>query len=205
MKCPDILLARWLLDRARQAITRSLGLEGDTRYGQSPPGGAAGGGVDQIAAQGLFVTLRTPNPAGEPRLRGCIGRFSLEGDLLGTLEAMAQAAAFEDPRFPALKPEELPVIEVEITLLGPRKGVAGPQDIVLGHHGICLECRGHFAVFLPQVAKEQGWNLEETMEALSRKAGLPPLAWRQDDCRFEVFEACHFAEGQPGSQGGPHG
>jgi len=44
------------------------------------------------------------------------------------------------------------------------------------------------AVFLPQVAPEQGWDLATTLEHLACKAGLPADAWRED-CEFQVFEA----------------
>ena len=53
---------------------------------------------------------------------------------------------------------------------------------------------GRSAVFLPQVAPEQGWNLEETLTYLSRKAGLPADAWRAPDAAFTVFEAIVFSE-----------
>jgi hypothetical protein len=49
------------------------------------------------------------------------------------------------------------------------------------------------ALFLPQVAPEQGWALEEMLEHLSEKAGLAKDAYRQG-CTFEVFEADVFGE-----------
>jgi len=56
-----------------------------------------------------------------------------------------------------------------------------------------LEKAGRGAVFLPQVATEQGWTLEETLTHLSLKAGLPPDAWREG-AAFTVFEAIVFSE-----------
>jgi hypothetical protein len=52
-------------------------------------------------------------------LRGCIG--SLEGDtpLYRTVEEMAQAAAFRDPRFRPVTPDELPYLNLEISVLTP--------------------------------------------------------------------------------------
>jgi AMMECR1 domain-containing protein len=49
-------------------------------------------------------------------------------------------------------------------------------------------------VFLPQVAPEQGWDLAATLTHLSRKAGLPPDAWKDPRARFTVFEAIVFHE-----------
>jgi len=108
---------------------------------------------------------------------------------------MARCAAFEDPRFPALKADELPQCEVEITVLEPVRPVAGPGELRLGEHGIVLECGGRRAVFLPQVALEQGWTLEETLTHLARKAGLAPDAWRREDCRLGAFTAQVLREG----------
>ena len=57
-----------------------------------------------------------------------------------------------------------------------------------------LSLNGNSAVFLPQVAPEQGWTLEETLHYLSMKAGLPPDAWKDPRTRFSVFEAIVFHE-----------
>ena len=51
-----------------------------------------------------------------------------------------------------------------------------------------LEKAGRKAVFLPQVAPEQGWDLATTLGHLALKAGLPPNGW-QEGARFKVFEA----------------
>jgi uncharacterized protein (TIGR00296 family) len=66
--------------------------------------------------------------------------------------------------------------------------VASWRDIVIGKHGMVLTKGGCSAVFLPQVAPEQGWGIEETLTHLAMKAGLPPEAWR-DGAEFLVFEA----------------
>ena len=44
------------------------------------------------------------------------------------------------------------------------------------------------AVYLPQVAVETGWEVEEMLSRLSRKAGLKPGAWKSGTDLF-VFEA----------------
>ena len=56
-----------------------------------------------------------------------------------------------------------------------------------------LTKHGRSAVFLPQVAPEQGWGIEETLTHLAMKAGLPPDAWREG-ASFTVFEAVVFHE-----------
>jgi len=52
----------------------------------------------------------------------------------------------------------------------------------------------HKAVFLPQVAPEQGWDLAETLRHLSLKAGLSGDAWRDPGTEFLVFTAEVFQE-----------
>ena len=75
----------------------------------------------------------------------------------------------------------------------PPKPVASWREIVLGRDGMTLEKNGRFAVFLPQVAPEQGWDLATTLSYLSQKAGLPPEAWREG-AEFETFQADVFHE-----------
>jgi len=71
--------------------------------------------------------------------------------------------------------------------------VAGDQDIVLGRDGVILSKSGRSAVFLPQVATEQGWGTPELLENLCRKAGLPPGAWKSG-ARLFTFQAEVFHE-----------
>jgi AmmeMemoRadiSam system protein A len=155
---------------------------------QTPePALPAADGLERQA--GAFVSL---HKAGH--LRGCMGWLESDQPLNSVLRHTARNAAFDDPRFPALRLEELPQCEVEITVLEPSHPVTGPQEIRLGLHGIILEARGRRAVFLPQVAPEQGWTLEETLTHLALKAGLPADAWRSAGCQLSVFEALVLRE-----------
>lgn len=138
---------------------------------------------------GHFVSL---HKAGH--LRGCMGVLESEEALWRALPRTARLAAFEDPRFPALKPHEWPQCQLELSLLTPFTRIAGVGEIEVGRHGILLEARGHRALFLPQVAVEQGWTREETLAHLCLKAGLPQDAWQGADCRFLVFEALVIRE-----------
>ena len=61
----------------------------------------------------------------------------------------------------------------------------------MGKHGVVLQKGFRKAVFLPQVATEQGWSLEEMLMHLSLKAGLSPNAWR-DGASFQTVEAQVF-------------
>ena len=63
-----------------------------------------------------------------------------------------------------------------------------------GRDGVLLEKGPRKAVFLPQVATEQGWGRRELLEHLALKAGLPRDGWR--DASFSVFRAEVFGEGE---------
>lgn len=57
--------------------------------------------------------------------------------------------------------------------------------------------RGRSAVFLLQVAPEQGWDLQTMLMHLSLKAGLGPDDWKSG-VTFETFRAQVFNRHGPG-------
>lgn len=142
-------------------------------------------------SMGMFVTLRKHGD-----LRGCIGTMKSDKPLLPTLARVTLESAFQDYRFSPLKSEELPQVVIEHSLLTPPRSVPGPDHIVLGIHGIILKKGFRSAVFLPEVATDQGWTIEQTLAALSRKAGLSQNAWRSREAAFEVFETIHYGESE---------
>lgn len=140
------------------------------------------------AVMGAFVTLHK-----QGRLRGCIGEIHPRRALYEAVIEQAVNAGVNDMRFERVVPEELEEIDFEISALTPPHPIDAPEEIVIGKHGVILEKGGRRAVFLPQVAPEQGWGLEEMLEHLSLKAGLHPDAWREG-AGFSVFEAVVFGE-----------
>lgn len=136
-----------------------------------------------------FVTLKR-----EGRLRGCIGHILPVQPLWCDIRDNAIAAAVRDHRFPPVTADELPALHVEVSVLTPPRSIPGPDAFEVGRHGILLQLMGRRAVFLPQVAPEQGWDRETTLSYLARKAGLHPLGWKHPEARLQVFEAQVFAE-----------
>ena len=106
---------------------------------------------------------------------------------------MALAAAFEDPRFDKVKAAELKDLEIEISLLTPFKPAPGPSAVLPGRDGVVLQKDGRSAVFLPQVATEQGWTRDELLDNLCVKAGLTEGCWRSN-ARLSTFQAEVFGE-----------
>ncbi len=137
---------------------------------------------------GAFVTL---HKYGE--LRGCIGTFQAEKPLYLVVKEMALSAAFNDPRFPPLSTEELPEVEIEISVLSPLAR-GKPEEVEVGRHGIYL-IKGIFrGVLLPQVAVEHGWDRETFLDHVCLKAGLPPGCWRDPETEIYLFTAEVFSE-----------
>lgn len=134
--------------------------------------------------RGAFVTLTTA----DGDLRGCIGTVEGRDPLARVVAEHAVNAALQDPRFPPVGPEELPELNLEVSALTPLQEVTMPADIEVGRHGVLLSRGGRRAVFLPQVAPEQGWDRDTMLSQLALKAGLGPDDWR-NGCRFQVFEA----------------
>jgi len=141
---------------------------------------------------GAFVTLKNHG-----RLRGCIGTFMARGPLAETVRDMA-GAALRDPRFLAhpVTAGELDDLDIEISALSPPETVADPlRAIELGRHGIRIDGPYGSGCFLPQVATETGWSLEEFLSECCRmKAGLPADAWMSPDVNVYRFEADVFGE-----------
>jgi AmmeMemoRadiSam system protein A len=134
-----------------------------------------------------FVTLHL---AGE--LRGCVGTLEATDPLAHTVARQALAAANDDPRFSPLGRHELQAVRLSVSVLGPITPVPSSEAIVVGLHGVCLVRATFRAVFLPQVAPEQGWDLSALLEHLALKAGLRRGDW--DGASLAVFETVSFGE-----------
>ncbi|CAE7210383.1 hypothetical protein CFE70_009297 [Pyrenophora teres f. teres 0-1] len=123
----------------------------------------------------LFVTWNTvSSKSGEKRLRGCIGTFEAQALTTG-LSSYALTSAFDDTRFAPITARELPTLEVAVTLLTNFESVEDPMDWEIGTHGLRISFtdkgRRYGSTYLPDVALEQGWNKEEALVSLMRKAG----------------------------------
>lgn len=146
------------------------------------------------AARGAFVTLKKNG-----QLRGCIGHMSADRPLQKTVGAMAVQAAFNDRRFTPVGAEELEELQIEISVLTPYEPVPDPEAIRAGIDGVVIRQAGKRAVYLPQVAVEQGWSREKMLEHLCRKAGLPADAWKEG-AQLMTFQATVFSENEFGKR-----
>ena len=175
-----------LLDVARRALVSraTRGTAPDVR-------------VDSFATplRGVMASFVTLERRGQ--LRGCTGTLVPFRPLVADVADNAVRAGFADPRFPALRPDELADLTLTVSALTvPRPMSAAPRDDVLaalqpGESGLIVTQGKARGVLLPSV-----WAAlpepNDFLSTLLRKAGLDPDAW-PDDLRFHHFRAESFS------------
>lgn len=110
---------------------------------------------------------------------------------------MTVSAARDDPRFPPVSPEEVPEIQIEISVLTTPQRAAAPLDpacVVVGRDGLLIRRGPRSGLLLPQVAAERGWTATAFLAAACQKAGLAPEAWREPGTEVFLFQADVFGE-----------
>jgi AmmeMemoRadiSam system protein B/AmmeMemoRadiSam system protein A len=137
---------------------------------------------------GAFVTLKKNG-----NLRGCIGRFDANEPLYKVVQDMAIASSTQDSRFLPVELNEIPELEIEISVLTPMRRISSIDEIELGRHGIYIRKGYRSGTFLPQVAAETGWTKEEFLGHCAQdKAGIGWDGWK--NAELFVYEALVFNE-----------
>ena len=137
---------------------------------------------------GAFVTLHRGR-----HLRGCIGQLPSDEALVSVVAHCAKAAATEDPRFKAVRGDEIAKINIEISVLSPLVD-AGVEEIQPGTHGIVLTKGTRRGVLLPQVAEKFHWSAIRFLEETCVKAELDRNAWKDPEAKVQIFTAEIFSE-----------
>lgn len=140
--------------------------------------------------RGAFVTLRRRE---DGELRGCVGFVEPRFPLVEAVAHAAEAAAFEDGRFPPVTAPELPGLVIDVSVLGLATPIR-PEDVTVGVHGLILRHAGRSGLLLPQVPVEQEWDRETFLDATCRKAGLPSGAWKEKGAQLLGFTAAVIDE-----------
>jgi len=141
-----------------------------------------------------FVTLR----GSEGALRGCVGSIETKGSIVQSVRDHTLGAAFRDPRFPALAPNELDGLRISVSLLSPLQSVpASSLDELLVHlrsglDGLVLRSGDRMATFLPQVWSELP-DPSAFVDELLRKAGLDAANW-PSNLSASVYQARSWSE-----------
>jgi AmmeMemoRadiSam system protein A len=137
--------------------------------------------------RGAFTTL---HEKGE--LRGCVGYVFPMYSLYRTIAETAVAAALKDTRFMPVGRDELPKLEVEISVLSPIQPI-DPDDVEIGRHGLLITYGSRRGLLLPQVPVEHDWDRLTFLQQTCVKAGLPTDAW-EHGAKVEGFTAEVFGE-----------
>jgi AmmeMemoRadiSam system protein A len=143
-----------------------------------------------------FVTL-TENGA----LRGCIlDSFDAHEPLYENVLRNVVLAATRDTRFSPVRPSEVDLITIEISVLDRPRPLhfSSPEDLVArlvpGTDGVILHTRYGTSTYLPQV-----WDVlpdpAEFLSSLCEKQGAPADCWRNDPkIEVETYRVFHFSE-----------
>jgi AmmeMemoRadiSam system protein A len=170
-----------LLKLARMALQSYLNDETIPVYNAANP--------SLLEKKGAFVSLHNHD-----ELRGCIGLLFPDYELYKVVQHCAVSAALEDSRFDPVTQEELPALNIEISVLSPFHPIKDIEEIEVGKHGLYL-VHGHSkGLLLPQVATSYAWNRLTFLEQTCRKAGLADTAWRNIHTIIHTFEAEVFDE-----------
>jgi AmmeMemoRadiSam system protein A len=142
----------------------------------------------------VFVTLTR-----SARLRGCIGTLEPVTPLAIAVADSAHGAAYRDPRFPPMRPDELERTTIEISVLTATRPLAAASREVLlerlrpGVDGLVLQDGRHRSTFLPKVW-EQLPDPREFLAQLLAKAGLPADHW-SPTLQLHRYGALTFGDG----------
>jgi AmmeMemoRadiSam system protein A len=141
-----------------------------------------------------FVTLTK-----DGSLRGCIGHLSALEPLYQAVIDNARNAGLRDPRFPAVHPDEVDKIKIEISVLTEPQPLQfnSPEDLLAKLNprkdGVLLQIGGRAATFLPQVWAQIPDKIG-FLNHLSQKAGCDASAWRGRDVAVSVYHVESFEE-----------
>lgn len=130
-----------------------------------------------LEPKATFVTLKIGD-----NLRGCMGNLTAHESLVDSVSSNAFNAAFQDPRFPGLEPEEVGQLSINVSLLSSSQRIYAAseeellQQLVPEVDGIILKEGTRSSTFLPDVWKKIP-QPDEFLKQLKRKAGLPENYW----------------------------
>jgi AmmeMemoRadiSam system protein A len=183
---------RALLALARRAIAEAVSLQKSA--GDIPQSGVF------AEKRGVFVTLHRSG-----RLRGCIGVVEAFEQLGESIARCAANAALHDSRFSPVRAEELPELEIELSLLSPLEPIL-PEKIEIGKHGLLISQGPKRGLLLPPVAVAHKLGRDQFLEETCRKAGLNANAWQEPETQILGFTCEVFSEGgstreQPAADG----
>jgi AmmeMemoRadiSam system protein A len=146
-----------------------------------------------------FVTLTIHG-----QLRGCIGTLDAYQPLAEDVCTHAVDAALHDYRFPPVQPNELALIDIEVSRLTKPTPLAYKDGNELLHilrpgvDGVILRDGHHKSTFLPQVWEKLA-DPDVFLDHLCEKMGAPANLWRRKHLDVSIYQVEEFHENRPGS------
>lgn len=156
-------------------------------------GGAPSAPDDPFYARraACFVSLKKRGD-----LRGCIGTLTpAEPDLGGEIARNAHSAAFHDPRFSRVRPDELADLSVSVDVLSPSEPCER-ANLDPARYGVIVMSGFRRGVLLPDLAGVDTVALQ--LGIALQKAGIAP----EEDFTVERFTVVRYREGDPVPEGG---
>ena len=128
---------------------------------------------------GVFVSIHK-----DGMLRGCIGTFlPTRENIAREIISNAVSASTRDPRFNAVRAEELPWLEISVDVLSKPERIDGMEKLDVRKYGVIVSSGSRRGLLLPDLDGVD--TVEEQVDIARRKGGIPdgaPLTLE----RFEV-------------------
>lgn len=129
---------------------------------------------------GAFVSIHKNGD-----LRGCIGTIlATKKNLAEEIISNAISAATRDPRFPAVTPDELSELEINVDVLSEPEEIESPEQLDVKRYGVIVSCGWRRGLLLPDL--EGIDTVEQQIEIAMMKGGI---SYGEDITlhRFEVI------------------
>ena len=129
---------------------------------------------------GAFVSIHEHGA-----LRGCIGtigptRSCVAEEIIGN----AISASTRDPRFPAIKPDELPWLDINVDVLGEPEDIDSEEELDVKKYGVIVSCGRRRGLLLPDL---EGIDTpQQQVEIAMKKGGIHKFE-KYKLQRFEVI------------------
>ena len=143
----------------------------------------ASGSLTDVRA-GCFVSLHAGG-----NLRGCIGTLApTQPTLADEIVENAISACSRDPRFPAVREEELPAIHCSVDVLGEAEDIDGFDQLDVKRYGVIVSRGFRRGVLLPDL--EGVDTVEQQVAIAKQKAGIA----QDEPCSLQRFEVVRHEE-----------
>ena len=129
---------------------------------------------------GAFVSI---HEHGE--LRGCIGTISATRSCVAEeIIGNAISSSTRDPRFPAIKPDELPWLDINVDVLGEPEDIDSEDELDVKRYGVIVSCGHRRGLLLPDL---DGIDTpQQQVEIAMKKGGIHKFE-KYKLQRFEVI------------------